>query len=81
MTTRHKHADFSTLTPAEMKAVGMIVRGRTDVEVGEALKVSASTINKHRQRAMKKLGVHNVVRLTLAAVCAEKVNACEEINR
>lgn len=73
----HKHADFSVLTPAETQAVKLVVGGLSDIEAGKRLKLSPKTINKHRMNAMRKLGVHSAVALTLAAVCAGFIDPCK----
>lgn len=74
---KHAHADFSALTPAEMKAALLICSGMTDREAGEALKLSHKTVNRHRTSALQKVGVRNAVEMTLKAVCAGVIHPCK----
>ncbi len=56
------------LTPRERAVLMQIGRGASSREVGEALGVSARTIEFHRANIMRKLGVKGIVDLMLRAL-------------
>jgi RNA polymerase sigma factor (sigma-70 family) len=67
-----RHADFdrllTTLTPREKEVMDLVVMGRHNREIAEALGISARTVEVHKARMMTKLGVDGVpdlVRLSL----------------
>ncbi|HLO63685.1 MAG TPA: sigma-70 family RNA polymerase sigma factor, partial [Azonexus sp.] len=56
------------LTPREREVVDLVVAGRHNREIAEALGISARTVEVHKARAMAKLRVENIpdlVRLNL----------------
>ena len=58
------------LTPREREVMDLVVTGRHNREVAEALGISTRTVEVHKARLMAKLGVDNVpglVRLSLSA--------------
>lgn len=73
----HAHADFARVSPAEMKVVLLVCRGLTDFEAAKELGLSVRTVNVQRAHAMQRVGVNNVVALTLKAVCAGLVHPCK----
>ena len=71
---RRQHADAerlrARLTPREREVMDLVVTGRHNREVAEALGISTRTVEVHKARLMAKLGVDNVpglVRLSLVA--------------
>jgi RNA polymerase sigma factor (sigma-70 family) len=67
-----RHADFdrllASLTPREKEVMDLVVTGRHNREIAEALGISARTVEVHKARMMTKLGVDGVpdlVRLSL----------------
>jgi len=61
---------FSTLSDRERQVVKLLVEGYSTKDAAIALEVSAKTIETHRQRAYKKLGINNIPDLTKLAVRA-----------
>jgi two-component system response regulator NreC len=62
-------ADRSTvLTTREFEVLQMVAEGKTNKEIGSSLFISVKTVEKHRQRLMDKLGIHDVAGLTRYAV-------------
>jgi DNA-binding CsgD family transcriptional regulator len=58
------------MTPMETKVVRLVSLGCTTLEVAAILGTKESTVDNHRWRAMKKLGVGNGVTLTRAAIAS-----------
>jgi DNA-binding NarL/FixJ family response regulator len=59
---------LSRLTPRERSILQLIAEGRTNRAAAEVLAVSHKTIEKHRARLMRKLGLSNASELLLAAM-------------
>jgi DNA-binding NarL/FixJ family response regulator len=59
---------WNTLTGRERTVLRLVAEGRTNRQVGEHLKLSPKTIEKHRASLMRKLGVTNVTGLVRIAV-------------
>ena len=55
---------FRALTMMEMKVFRMVVKGKSNTEIAEAIHRSVRTVESHRGRLMGKLGVHNLVELS-----------------
>ena len=58
----------SVLTPREREVLQLLAEGRNTKQIAAALSVSAKTIETHRRRIMKKLGLHSVAELTKYAI-------------
>ncbi len=56
------------LTPQEAEIVRYVADGKSNREIASILDVSVKTIEKHRQRIMDKLNIHDVIHLTRYAV-------------
>lgn len=61
------------LTRRERMAVEWAAVGKTYFEIGELMNISESTVKKHMQSAMVKLGVPNVVSLVSTALRLEEI--------
>jgi DNA-binding NarL/FixJ family response regulator len=59
---------FSLLTPREREVLQLIAEGKTTKEIAGHLKLSAKTVETHRQQVMDKLGLHNIAQLTKFAI-------------
>ncbi len=59
---------FSILTPREREVLQLLAEGRSTKEIGACLGLSPKTIEAHRLRTMRKLGINNVARLTKYAL-------------
>lgn len=57
-----------SLTPRERQTLNMVVAGKSNREIAEAMNVSAKTVDKHRTSMMSKLDVHSVVELIALAL-------------
>ncbi|CAB3809655.1 response regulator [Paraburkholderia caffeinilytica] len=59
---------WDTLTGRERSVLRLVVEGHTNRQVGEHLKLSPKTIEKHRANLMRKLGITNVTGLVRIAI-------------
>ncbi len=59
---------YASLTPRESEVLTYVVRGQASREIAEVLGVSARTIEKHRERLMRKMKASSTAELTLLAV-------------
>ena len=50
---------FSKLSPREIEICSLIKIGETSKEIAKALKISAATVQKHREAIRRKLGLTN----------------------
>ena len=58
------------LSPREMEVLQLIAEGKTNKETGEELHISIKTVEKHRQKVMEKLNIHDTASLTRYAISA-----------
>ena len=58
----------TALTDRERQVLNMIVAGKTNKEIAEALFISPKTVDKHRTSLMSKLEVHSVAQLLARAL-------------
>jgi DNA-binding NarL/FixJ family response regulator len=59
---------LSTLSTRECEVIQLIAEGCVNKEIASELGVSEKTVDKHRQRLMAKLDIHNIAGLTRYAV-------------
>jgi DNA-binding NarL/FixJ family response regulator len=59
---------WNALTGRERSVLRLVVEGHTNRQVGEQLKLSPKTIEKHRASLMRKLGITNVTALVRIAI-------------
>jgi DNA-binding NarL/FixJ family response regulator len=59
---------FTTLSPREKEVMKLIAEGYTSVEIGRLLFISDKTVEKHREKLMKKLNVRNLAGLVRLAI-------------
>ena len=68
-------SSHSRLTTREREIVRYIAEGLTSKEVAETLGITIKTVESHRTRIMRKLGVHSVVELVRYAIRNKIVGA------
>jgi len=56
------------LTPRELEVTKLIAEGLTSDEIAETLVIATSTVNRHRDNILEKLGMRNRVELTRYAI-------------
>jgi DNA-binding NarL/FixJ family response regulator len=59
---------LSVLSPREIEVAKLMTGGKSTSQIASALRLSKKTIESHRRRIFKKLGVHSAAELTLWAV-------------
>ena len=59
---------FATLSPREKEVMQLIAEGYTTVEIGNLLFISDKTVEKHREKLMKKMNVRNLAGLVRLAI-------------
>ena len=59
---------FAGLSPREKEVMKLIAEGYTSVEIGKLLFISDKTVEKHREKLMKKLNVRNLAGLVRLAI-------------
>lgn len=76
--TRPNSADISrfrerwqTLTPREKQIIDKVVDGNTNMVIGFDLEISIKTVELHRSRAVKKLGVRSVPELVKMVIACQ----------
>ena len=60
-------AHIAKLTPREREVFELIIRGKTNKEVGNALGATERTIKAHRHRVMEKMKVQSLAELVSIA--------------
>ena len=63
-----EHAAPQKLSPREREVLGGIVEGMANKEIADRLQIRTRTVEKHRQRLMKKLNVHKATELVKYAI-------------
>jgi two-component system, NarL family, invasion response regulator UvrY len=58
---------FERLTPREREIFELLIRGRSNDEIGTRLFIARRTVETHRQRIMKKLAAHSIIDMIRAA--------------
>ncbi len=60
--------DKNRLTNREVEVLGLITDGLCNKQIADKLFISIKTVEKHRQKVMKKLNLHSVALLTKFAL-------------
>ena len=74
--TMQAHGDgpLATLSPREGDVFRMLVRGLTTREIATQLCISGKTVETHRERIFRKLGVHSAVQLVRFAAANDALD-------
>ena len=67
---RTQDARLAQLTQREREVLDLVVAGRMNREIAEALRISIKTVEAHRAKIMEKLEVHSVAELVQATIGA-----------
>lgn len=62
--------DAARLSPREMEVLQLIAEGKANKESADVLHISIKTVEKHRQKVMEKLNIHDTASLTRYAISA-----------
>lgn len=60
----------AALSSREVEALQLIAEGKANKQIAAELDISIKTVEKHRQRLMEKLGIHDTAGLTRYAIAA-----------
>ena len=63
----HAGHPFERLTRREREIFELLIRGRSNDEIGSRLFIARRTVETHRQRIMKKLAAHSIIDMIRAA--------------
>ena len=58
-----REGPLGLLSPREREVFRLLVRGMTTRQIAAELTISAKTVDTHRERILKKLGLHSAVEL------------------
>jgi DNA-binding NarL/FixJ family response regulator len=64
----HPSSRVSRLSSREVEVLQLIAEGQANKQVAAELRISVKTVEKHRQRLMEKLGIHDTAGLTRYAI-------------
>lgn len=67
-TSAQSGKEYETLTPRERDVLRLVVQGRTNRQIGQALVISEDTVKKHMRNIMAKLGVSDRTQAAVRAV-------------
>ena len=67
------------LTSREVEALQLIAEGKANKQIAAELGISIKTVEKHRQRLMQKLGIHDTAGLTRYAIAAGVIESSLQI--
>ena len=58
------------MSSREVEALQLVAEGKANKQIAAELGISIKTVEKHRQRLMEKLGIHDTAGLTRYAMAA-----------
>jgi DNA-binding NarL/FixJ family response regulator len=67
------------LSSREVEALQLIAEGKANKQIAAELGISIKTVEKHRQRLMQKLGIHDTAGLTRYAIAAGVIESSLQI--
>jgi DNA-binding NarL/FixJ family response regulator len=74
-----RHKNGSRLSSRETEVLQLIAEGRANKQVAADLSISVKTVEKHRQRLMEKLKIHDTAGLTRYAIAAGIVESSVQV--
>jgi len=66
----HRRKNSAVLTSREVEVLQLIAEGKANKQTAAELGISIKTVEKHRQRVMSKMGIHDTAGLTRYAIAA-----------
>jgi len=67
------------LTSREMEVLQLIAEGKANKETADELNISIKTVEKHRQKVMEKLNIHDTASLTRYAISAGIIESSVQV--
>ncbi|MCX6873734.1 MAG: response regulator transcription factor [Verrucomicrobia bacterium] len=71
--------DAASLTSREMEVLQLIAEGKANKETASELNISIKTVEKHRQKVMEKLNIHDTASLTRYAISAGIIESSVQV--
>lgn len=71
--------DAARLTSREMEVLQLIAEGKANKETASELHISIKTVEKHRQKVMEKLNIHDTASLTRYAISAGIIESSVQV--
>ena len=71
--------DAAHLTSREMEVLQLIAEGKANKETADELHISIKTVEKHRQKLMEKLNIHDTASLTRYAISAGIIESSVQV--
>jgi len=71
--------DAARLTAREMEVLQLIAEGKANKETADELRISVKTVEKHRQKVMEKLNIHDTASLTRYAIGAGIIESSVQV--
>lgn len=71
--------DAAHLTSREMEVLQLIAEGKANKETADVLNISIKTVEKHRQKVMEKLNIHDTASLTRYAISAGIIESSVQV--
>jgi DNA-binding NarL/FixJ family response regulator len=75
----HSNPAIAHLSSREMEVLQLIAEGKANKETADELHISIKTVEKHRQKVMEKLGIHDTASLTRYAIAAGIIESSVQV--
>ena len=72
-------SDVGKLTSREMEVLQLIAEGNANKQTADELNISIKTVEKHRQKVMEKLNIHDTAGLTRYAISAGIIESSVQV--
>jgi DNA-binding NarL/FixJ family response regulator len=72
-------AHAARLSPRELEVLQLIAEGKANKETADLLEISIKTVEKHRQKVMEKLNIHDTASLTRYAIGAGIIESSVQV--
>jgi DNA-binding NarL/FixJ family response regulator len=69
----------TALSSRELEVLQLVAEGKANKQIAEGLGISIKTVEKHRQRLMSKLDLHDTAGLTRYAIAAGIIESCVQV--
>lgn len=73
------NAGAAVLTSREMEVLQLVAEGKANKETADLLNISIKTVEKHRQKLMEKLNIHDTASLTRYAISAGVIESSVQV--
>jgi DNA-binding NarL/FixJ family response regulator len=71
--------EAARLSPRELEVLQLIAEGKANKETADVLQISIKTVEKHRQKVMEKLNIHDTASLTRYAIAAGIIESSVQV--